>query len=345
MSAPSGTIWGSTVSDKGCLGLYHSLTVGDTSVTVAIEVWFWSKWGVTDSSNTFYFNNNATSATTSKGSVSIKHTVSSGSGWSTSNQTKLGSYSFTYTRGTSDVSYSCAAKLSGIEAVSSSTAMTVTTKYTIPKKATTSTPTYLQTVYVRYQNADGSWGSYSSVINASYTSGATVSWSRSADTTYVAASVSYTAKGNTTTYVDVKRQTYKINYNANGGKCPPTQSFLYGCDLHLTEDRPTRSGYKFLGWSKTSTATSATYTSGGAYSGTDISAPTLYAVWSKRSQSNSYLYNNGKCYTGEYIEGQSLGFGTGKIYSKTFSEKSLTSGNYAMGNTEFIALTLCEGEP
>ena len=42
---------------------------------------------------------------------------------------------------------------------------------------------------------------------------------------------------------------------------------------------PTRSGYKFLGWSTSSTATTATYTAGGSY--TANAAATLYAVWQK----------------------------------------------------------------
>ena len=42
--------------------------------------------------------------------------------------------------------------------------------------------TYTQVVYVRYQQADGTWGSYQAVINGSYASGASISWSRGADT-------------------------------------------------------------------------------------------------------------------------------------------------------------------
>lgn len=81
--------------------------------------------------------------------------------------------------------------------------------------------TYNQTVKVRYQNADGTWGAYSNVINNSYYYGATVSWSRAADATYKAASISYTATSTNTKYVDVYRQTYsqvvKVRYeNADG---------------------------------------------------------------------------------------------------------------------------------
>ena len=54
---------------------------------------------------------------------------------------------------------------------------------------------YKQIVKVRYQNADGTWGNYSDVINANYNYGSTVSWSRAADATYKAASISYTVTG------------------------------------------------------------------------------------------------------------------------------------------------------
>ena len=54
---------------------------------------------------------------------------------------------------------------------------------------------YKQIVKVRYQNADGTWGDYSDVINANYNYGSTVSWSRAADATYKAASISYTVTG------------------------------------------------------------------------------------------------------------------------------------------------------
>ena len=51
---------------------------------------------------------------------------------------------------------------------------------------------YKQIVKVRYQNADGTWGNYSDVINANYLYGSTVAWTRAADATYKATSISYT---------------------------------------------------------------------------------------------------------------------------------------------------------
>ncbi|MHB8130980.1 MAG: InlB B-repeat-containing protein [Mobilitalea sp.] len=68
-----------------------------------------------------------------------------------------------------------------------------------------------QVVYVRYQNADGDYGGYSVVINKDYVYGETVSWSRSADTCYNAASISYTAKQDKTSYVSVTRKQYIQN--------------------------------------------------------------------------------------------------------------------------------------
>ena len=117
MAAPSNTKWGSTVGGYGKIGISVTISNTNTQTKVHVEVWFWSKYSVSDTSNTYYYNNNATSATTSHGSVTIKTTVDSGSGWSTSNQKLLKETDYTYSRGTSAVKRNCAAKLSGVERV------------------------------------------------------------------------------------------------------------------------------------------------------------------------------------------------------------------------------------
>ena len=77
-----------------------------------------------------------------------------------------------------------------------------------------------------------------------------------------------------------QKTTYTITYNANGGTgAPSSQTKTYGTNLTLSSTKPTRTGYTFLGWSTSSTATAATYSAGGTYS-TEASV-TLYAVWSK----------------------------------------------------------------
>ena len=83
-----------------------------------------------------------------------------------------------------------------------------------------------------------------------------------------------------------KVDTYKISYNANGGTgAPSSQTKTYGQTLTLSSTKPTRSGYTFLGWSTSSTATKATYSAGGSF--TIDEDTTLYAVWSK-NHTHSY---------------------------------------------------------
>ena len=95
---------------------------------------------------------------------------------------------------------------------------------------------------------------------------------------------------------------YTVRYNANGGTgAPASQTKTEGISLTLSSGTPTRERYTFLGWSTSSTATTATYQPGGNYT-VDRSA-TLYAVWSKDdyefsissltiSESEIYRYGN-----------------------------------------------------
>jgi uncharacterized repeat protein (TIGR02543 family) len=78
------------------------------------------------------------------------------------------------------------------------------------------------------------------------------------------------------------RPTFSISYNANGGSGAPGASTKICCSiLWLSSTRPTHpSGRQFLGWSTSSTATTATYAAGGAFTLCG-SSRTLYAVWSR----------------------------------------------------------------
>lgn len=91
------------------------------------------------------------------------------------------------------------------------------------------------------------------------------------------------------------KTSYKVTYNANGGSnAPDAQTKWYGENLTLQKSAPTRSGYTFVGWATSNTATSAAasasqygnkaltaanMSAGVTYSGN--AALTLYAVWSK----------------------------------------------------------------
>ena len=61
--------------------------------------------------------------------------------------------------------------------------------------------------------------------------------------------------------------------------------------ITLSSTKPTRAGYVFKGWSTSSTATSASYSAGTAY--TFSANTTLYAVWEASPQGNIYIKKDG----------------------------------------------------
>lgn len=97
--------------------------------------------------------------------------------------------------------------------------------------------------------------------------------------------------------------TYKITYNANGGDLgdvPSYQTKTYGTTLTLTKYKPTKSGYNFLGWSTSSTATTPTYYAGGSY--TANAAATLYAVWESANSKTILSLNKEKANLLDYLK-------------------------------------------
>ncbi|MBQ7399924.1 MAG: InlB B-repeat-containing protein [Clostridia bacterium] len=74
-------------------------------------------------------------------------------------------------------------------------------------------------------------------------------------------------------------QTFTVSFDANGGTgAPSSQTASDGSTITLSTTVPTRSGYTFLGWSTSSSATSTSYFPGSLYEVTGDT--TLYAVWS-----------------------------------------------------------------
>ena len=112
---------------------------------------------------------------------------------------------------------------------------------------------YLQIVKVRYQNADGTWGEYSDVINANYLYGSTVSWSRAADATYKAASISYTVTQANTKYVDVYRNTHTVTLYKGTGIASVTGAGTYYHGQTATINATLAVGYKWINWTGTTT--------------------------------------------------------------------------------------------
>lgn len=100
-----------------------------------------------------------------------------------------------------------------------------------------------------------------------------------------------TAKATVTVTVPAKTS-YTVSYNANNGSgAPASQTKWYGESLTLSSTVPTRTGYTFLGWSTSSTATTATYSAGGSY--TNNAGAALYAVWKANTYTVTYNANGG----------------------------------------------------
>lgn len=109
----------------------------------------------------------------------------------------------------------------------------------------------------------------------------------------VAAGSTYSTNAALTLYAQWQIVTFQITYNANGGSgAPAAQTKNSGTNIALSKTAPSRTGYTFLGWATSSTATepaaaSANYgnkaltaanmAAGVTYSGN--AALTLYAVW------------------------------------------------------------------
>ena len=292
MAAPEGIVWGSIVTGstsgrKGKLGIYTSVSNTSTETTVNVQIWFATIYSCTDSSYGLYYNigTNVTSATTlSSEHPNINHKIDSGSGWSTSNQTKLSDKTYTYSRLAPTTQYKIYAKVNGIDMLSSKDVL-ANTSFTVPAAE-----------YTVSYNVNGGTGTIASQTKL-YGTNLTLSsekptrigytflgWaaSASATTATYAAGGTYTDNATVTLYAVWEANTYTVKYDANGGTNAPTsQTKIYGKALELSKDVPTRENHNFLGWATSASATTATYaTEGKNYTYTDNAAVTLYAVWS-----------------------------------------------------------------
>ncbi|MBR6726618.1 MAG: InlB B-repeat-containing protein, partial [Clostridia bacterium] len=90
----------------------------------------------------------------------------------------------------------------------------------------------------------------------------------------------YSKEGDVTLYAVWSPVRYTVYFDANGGTGgPSTQTKIYGVDLKLSSDEPTREGYIFRGWTAKPNGTNVAYQGGDEYAlNIDV---TLYAVWEK----------------------------------------------------------------
>ena len=139
---------------------------------------------------------------------------------------------------------------------------------------------YKQIVKVRYQNADGTWGIYSDVINANYNYGSIVAWSRAADATYKAASISYTVTGANTKYVSVYRNIHIVTLYKGTGIDSVTGAGTYFYGQTATINATLTVGYKWINWTGTTTYSniSNSFTVDGDKTFTANAEPITYTV-------------------------------------------------------------------
>lgn len=160
----------------------------------------------------------------------------------------------------------------------------------------------------------------------------------SEDTSADAIIVTYTESGRK--YYINKNTTYTIKFDANGGQNPPaSQKQGYGKKVTLTTDKPTRSGYVFLGWDTSYNAEEPRYLSGATYKGNGN--VTLYAIWKEKTYTITYDANKG---TGapasqEKIHGKNLTLSlripirTGHTFKGWGTSKTATTKSYDAGGT------------
>ena len=98
----------------------------------------------------------------------------------------------------------------------------------------------------------------------------------------ISSSTKVTANSDHTVYALWTPNTYTITYKANGGSGgPSSQNYKYAPNgnIYLSSDKPSKTGYTFMGWSESSSATSASYSPGQWWGTHNANNYTLYAVW------------------------------------------------------------------
>lgn len=305
MAAPSNTTWGALDGNsKGRLGIYVTTSSTNTQMTVNIQVWFWSKYSVHDSVNTFSYNG------TSLGSVSI-YTTSDSGGWSTDNQQLIHSAQHTYNRGSSAYSVSFSASLATIEVLSGT--ISVSTSVSVPvaviwNDINALNPSGVQDNASAWFNLSYSDGcSYSNLTNETdatkpYGTVMTISNIRPYHSYYELDYVSGATHNGSGVYtntmttqnhiveIKMKYKTYTLTINPNGGSfngggtSPINMSPLLQynssnwCDV--SSYIPTRPGYEFLGFYDAN-GTIVYDSNGAAYS---------TAHWSYNGTTHVYVY-------------------------------------------------------
>lgn len=171
----------------------------------------------------------------------------------------------------------------------------------VVKANTSYTPSATQTVYAQYTSSAGNWSAITlpAATKANGSTSCTVTFNGNGGSTPSAmtssATITYTQTGWwTATSGGTNRGKSGATYTPSAAETVYAQfSSSTGAYAAITLPTPTRSGYKFMGWSTSSTATSGTT---GSY--TPTGNVTLYATW-QPDQATAWAKSNGSWVKGK----------------------------------------------
>ena len=200
---------------------------------------------------------------------------------------------------------------------------------TVPSRNATYTAQWTANVYTIIFNAnEGTWAqdltygsplSAPAVARAGYTF---AGWSPAVPVTVPAANTTYVAQWLPTTY--------KVAFNANGGKGKmASQTFTYGTSKKLSKNLFTRKGYVFIGWA-TKKGGAVKYKNAQSVKNlrTDGKTTTLYAVWAKKTYKVAF-YGTYKGVTGK-MDVESFTYGKAKkLTANKFKRKGYAFKGWA----------------
>lgn len=293
MAAPSSTKW-SPIHGSGNkqdrLGIYFSLSNSATETTVNVELWYWTRYAVSDTNNDFYYDWDSY-ANTSLGSKNIQH--SSNSSWSTSNQTKIGSFSKKFPRGISNSTQYFSGRVTGVDFIGGSISYYV--PITIPAR-NKYTVSYNANGGSGAPSSQSKWYGYDLTLSGAkpYREGYNFTgWSTSKDNSveYGSGSV-YRENRSITLYAVWERITFNVTFEAeiNGGTVEGQKSItkVYGYGDILGElPVAVKNNHKFIGWCERADGQGLFV----AYDTKVFDAVTLSAVF--ELQANCYIKQDG----------------------------------------------------
>ncbi len=123
------------------------------------------------------------------------------------------------------------------------------TEVTLKANGTETINKYKQIVEVSYENGDGSFTEYNKELEKEYDYGAEVTWTKEADATYEAASITpYNVDGEKTTQVKVNRKKYQVTLHSGKGIASVNGEDSYRVGQTVTVTAVLSNGYEWSEW-------------------------------------------------------------------------------------------------